>query len=432
MTQYNLDAGSIDEIVAGVSDIAPVWSGMPVGFDLFTSGEHQYAAFYDPDRRMVVAQRNIGALAWTFAVLPEQLGWDSHNSVAIAVDSEGLLHLSGNMHGGPLVYFRSVEPHNPATLVRIDGMIRDREDSVTYPAFFRDSGGDLLFAYRDGYSGNGNQIFNRYDSTRRTWMRLLEEDLTDGEGMRNAYLCGPICGPDGYYHIAWTWRETPHCETNHDLLYARSKNLLDWRTSDGAALDLPIRLSTAEVVDSIPEGAGIINGNIKIGFDGLGRTILSYQKHDDDGYTQVYAARLENNAWRIYRTSDWRYRWDFKGVGTIPFEVRVYPVRRDRKGRLVQRYSHDRYGDGIWVLDPQTLIPTSSVDGYRGAPAEVCALESPVIGMQVNVAGDSGRSPVSGARFVLKWESLPENRDQPRDCVPPPSTLRLYELADSG
>jgi hypothetical protein len=36
-----------------------------------------------------------------------------------------------------------------------------------------------------------------------------------------------------------------------------------------------------------------------------------------------------------------------------------------------------------------------------------------------------------GRRWVLRWETLPRNRDLPRDEVPPPTELRVYELPDT-
>jgi hypothetical protein len=32
---------------------------------------------------------------------------------------------------------------------------------------------------------------------------------------------------------------------------------------------------------------------------------------------------------------------------------------------------------------------------------------------------------------MLRWESLPRNRDRPRESAPPPSELRLFELPDA-
>ena len=93
----------------------------------------------------------------------------------------------------------------------------DYEERVTYPSLLKLRDGSIYMMYRHGGSGNGNEIFNRYDAQSRTWKRLLDRPLTDGRGKMNAYILGPHPGPDGYYHISWVWRDTPDCCTNHDL-----------------------------------------------------------------------------------------------------------------------------------------------------------------------------------------------------------------------
>ncbi len=91
-------------------DIAPVWPAHPVGLCLLTGGGKQFAAFYDAERRMTVAEWSLKSRKWTLHVLPETLGWDSHNYVTMAANRDGYLHLSGNMHGHPLKYFRTAKP----------------------------------------------------------------------------------------------------------------------------------------------------------------------------------------------------------------------------------------------------------------------------------------------------------------------------------
>ncbi|MCA9434001.1 MAG: BNR-4 repeat-containing protein, partial [Candidatus Omnitrophica bacterium] len=93
-------------------------------------------------------------------------------------------------------------------------------------------------------------------------------------------------GPDGVYHLCWVWRDTPDCETNHTLSYARSSDLVHWENSDETPIKLPMTLETAEVVDPVPPGGGILNGNTKIGFDHEGRAVISYHKNDEEGNTQ--------------------------------------------------------------------------------------------------------------------------------------------------
>jgi hypothetical protein len=49
--------------------------------------------------------------------------------------------------------------------------------------------------------------------------------------------------------------------------------------------------------------------------------------------------------------------------------------------------------------------------------------------MQVRWAEDLGSSAEPGIRYVLRWETLPHNRDRPRTGpLPMPGVLRLYKL----
>ena len=84
-------------------------SGRPIrsASRLLTHGKQQLVAFYDQERRMTIASRRLDEDHWQLARLPSTLGWDSHNFVTMAVDSAGQIHVCGNMHCVPLIYFRT-------------------------------------------------------------------------------------------------------------------------------------------------------------------------------------------------------------------------------------------------------------------------------------------------------------------------------------
>lgn len=419
-------------IIEDSLDVMPVWSGHPVGFTLLTQSPRQYVAFYDAERRMTVGVRTLDAANWQFARLPETVGWDSHNSVTMTIDDDGYIHLSGNMHCVPLIYFRTARPHDISSFQRIPSMVGSNEQRCTYPHFLRGADGQLMFTYRDGSSGNGDQIYNAYDLETKTWRRFLDQPLTAGEGKRNAYAHGPKRGPDGFFHLCWVWRDTPDCATNHDLSYARSRDLIHWETSDGSPLDLPITLETGEIVDPVPAGGGIINGNTILGFDSQERLVISYHKFDEEGNTQIYNARREEDGWKIYETSQWDYRWEFKGGGAIPFEIRMSGIRVESDGKLSQSYSHPKHGSGQWLLDEATLKPVGELPRRLSYPPFLSRVESKFPGMQVRWGGDSGGSGEKGVRYVLRWETLPAHRDRPREGeTPQPVMMRLYKLRES-
>jgi len=411
-------------------DIARVPSWFPVGFSLLTKGNRQYVAYYDAEHRMTVASRTLDSRVWEYHVLPSKIGWDSHNYVTMAIDDDGYIHLSGNMHCDKLLYFRTARPWDTSSFEKVDEMTGRNESRCTYPQFMRGADNELIFHYRAGRSGSGNEIYNVYDPASKTWRRLLDTPLTDGEGTVNAYFHGPLLGPDRYFHLCWMWRDHGGCETNHDISYARSKDLVHWETVDGTAIALPITLDTQGViVDPMPIEAGLINMGHCVGFDALNRPIITYHKYDEAGNSQIYNARWENGDWKIYQTSDWSYRWEFSGGGAIPCEIRGGPVRPLADGSLSQSYNRTKFGSGVWKLDPETLKPIGQAESASPMPSELKKLESDFPGMRLVVQGDSGRSDEPGVRYVIRWETLPPNRDRPRKKpLPEPSMLRLYKL----
>jgi hypothetical protein len=411
--------------ISRILDICPVWSGHPVGFALLTQNARQFVAFYDAERRMTVAARNLDSDRWTTVHLPSSLVWDSHNYIALVADDEGYLHLSGNMHAIPLVYFRTTRPWDINSFEKVEHMVGTDEARCTYPMFFRDPDNDLIFTYRDGVSGNGNQIYNKYYVKSKTWQRLLDKPLTSNEGHVSAYLQGPLRGPDGWFHLIWVWRNTGDCATNHDLSYARSRDLVHWETSFGKPLALPMTTKTAEVIDPVPVHGGIINGSAHLGWDSKKRTVITYHKFDDKGLTQAYAARLEDGHWKFYLLSDWTYRWDFQGGGSIPFEITLGALHPTAPGELQMDYRHIKHGSGTWRIDEQTMKVIGQAKRERLLPASLDKVESDFPGMSVKMQ----TSPGKDVTYVLRWETLGPNRDRPREGpLPGPSMLRLYEI----
>jgi hypothetical protein len=392
----------------------------------------QFSAFYDDQRHMTVASRKLTDDNWQFVRLPSSVVWDSHNYIAMTIDDDGYIHISGNMHVVPLVYFRTRKPLDITTFAPAP-MVGQDETHVTYPDFFRGPGGELLFGYRDGHSGDGNQIYNVYDLKTQTWRRLLDRPLTDGQGHRNAYLTEPVKGPDGYWHIAWVWRESYMAETCHDPSYARSRDLVHWENSAGQPLTLPITLESGDVVDPVPQKGGIVNGLVKLGFDNQNKPLISYSKYDASGNTQIYIARRQAAGWQIYQVTDWKWRWDFGGGGSIPFALGISGVQVQPDGRLGLSYSSADHGSANWILDPATFKPVGTFSSGIGLPPELSKVTSTFPGMRVMRQWDTGDDTEKGVRYMLRWETLGPNRDQPRTGpLPDPSLLRLYKLRDPG
>ena len=418
-------------IKVSIINVAPVWAAHPVGFALLTHGDQQFVAFYDAQRRMTLAQRTLGSTKWKLKSLPSTLGWDSHNSVTMALDSKNYLHVSGNMHAVPLIYFRGSKPLDIDSLVPVSHMTGQNEQSVTYPRFLTGVSGELLFSYRDGKSGDGNNLFNVYNAATRMWSRLLESPLMDGLGTMNAYMNGPSKGPDGYYHVSWVWRDSPDASTCHDLSYMRSRDLIHWETIDGKPLALPITIKDKEtLVDPIPIHGGILNGMGQVGFDRNKHPVLSYLKYDSNGNSQLYLAHLVNGSWISFQASEWKKRFEFNGGGSLPNMGIAVGAVAWRNNQLTIPLTTASSGRTIWILDSKTMkmIGVLAPDARELAFKRLETVESTLPQMQVKWSGDLGAAS-HGEVYRLRWEAMPPNYDKPRDPPWPKSMLRVVELA---
>ena len=414
-----------------------MWSGHRVSPALLTRGNQQFVAYYDANRQMTVAHRRIGT-PWRYFKLDSWLGWDSHNYVTIELDKIGHLHVLGNMHNDPIEYFRTTQPLQVRSLERVDIMANpELEQNMTYPIFLKDKDGELIAKYRDGGSGNGNEIYNIYDTTTKTWSRLHSNQFLDGEGLRSAYFEGPILGPDGNFHLIWVWRDTPDASSNNSLSYARSPDLVDWTDSNGEAISLPIKHSTAEIVDPVPPKGGMINNNVKIGFDHDNRPVISYHKYDDEGNTQMYVARKTDAQWNIQQISEWDgFRWDFGGGGSLGrFLIKPYaPVIHDEDSLAVMVRKDDQILQ--FILDTNTL-DTRRVEDTELYPTKIkevttasnrLMFDSSDLPFEHRVFNGAGDLSKNGGKYYLSLHSQPSNRDRAHTIIAKPSVLLLHEV----
>jgi len=424
--------------------VGKAWMAHGGRFALWTEGEHQYVVYYNSDRRTVAAQRLLSENKWTEIVLPSKLdraprcgkdvsstiaSFDAHNSIAMAVDSAGYIHVTMNHHVNRLTYFRSTKAYDITTLVQVDAMVGDgsqQEGRVTYPKFMKAPNGELLVHYRHGNSGSGYEVYNVWDVKSQTWSRFLDEPLISGEGYRNAYQVGPTLGPDGWYHMGWVWRNDGRAETSHSPSYARSRDLINWETVAGDPLTLPIKFGDMGTrIDPIPIKSGIINGGLQLGFDSKNGLVATYHKFDEDGMTEVYAARFKDGAWDRHKVSDWNYRWEFKGGGTLSFMLGIKSARPYGNGELAMNYYHKKAGNGILIFDESTFELIRTEQPVPSHPAELDVVQSDFPGMAVYFEGDSG-DPSSG--YKLRWECLAHGKDHRRPVTDKPIDLTLHKI----
>lgn len=354
--------------------VAEGWAANQVNAVIFrrnsltTHGGTQYTAFYDADARVVLAKRKLGTTRWEVRRTAHTGdARDAHKSISIAVDGEGFLHVAWNLHDTPLQYCRSLRP-SALELARETPMLGDREGRATYPEFYNLPGGDLLFAYRDGASGSGNLILNRYDAKARRWSRL-QQNLVSGEGRRNAYWQVTV-DPRGVIHLSWVWRETPDVATNHDLCYAKSADGgRTWRKSSGERYQLPITAASAEYVLRVPQGSELIN-QTSIAADARGRPyVATYWRPEGTDVPQYQLVYRDGARWRASQVTRRTTAFSLSGRGTrrIPVSrpqvvvdsrrgrTRVFVLFRDeeRGGRVSAAVCND-LRKGVWAVKDLT------------------------------------------------------------------------------
>lgn len=275
----------------------------------------QYAAFYDENSRVVIAKRKLGSTDWTIkATSLTGNTADAHNSISIAVDGRGVVHLSWNNHNTPLKYARA---NAPGSLEFEEAKIigDEFERRATYPEFYNLPNGGLLFLYRDGASGSGSLVLNRYDLKPTRWSRV-QSDLIDGENKRNAYPQTTV-DARGTIHISWVWRESPDVATNHDLCYARSRDGgKTWERSNGQKYELPITAATAEYIWRIPQNNELIN-QTSMAADAEGNPyIATYWRGRDSNIPQYRLVYFDGAKWQTSQIGERRTPFTLSGGGT--------------------------------------------------------------------------------------------------------------------
>jgi hypothetical protein len=435
--------GSITTAESGASitpreiDIGPAWTGTRVGFGSVLKDAVAFIAYYDENRVFVVARIDLrtgtverSSLGSIFA------GWDSHNETAIAIDSHDLLHVVGNMHATPLVYFRGTEPLSIQNMIRAK-MTGIDEAHVSYPQFFSFKDGPLAFAYRSGVSGDGLWYINVLDS--ENWHHISNPIFTNcaginkncGENTVSAYPSDFDHQSGNFFNLAIVWRTTPDVETNYRLSFARTIELFNWFATTGKPIPLPMAPDTTELVDSVGPDHGLVN-NAQVATDTSGLPIIVYTKYVDDGRNGIFAAHpIDRGGWLIKLLATSKNRTEVRGRGslTLPRFAFVGPSASELTVNFPNESSRtvDFNPTSLTLIKnarqqedgPNVVYPTTRTEN----------LVDPII---------SGSAPhrAGQSRFdvTFRWATQGLNSDLPRECSvsaplacsPPATMLKAY------
>jgi hypothetical protein len=282
---------------------------------LVTHNNTQYIAFYNQQGKLVLGKRKIGSTQWELKETPYSGNIrDAHNSISIMVDGKGYLHISWDHHNQQLNYCKSIAPGSLELTAKIP-MTGSHENKVTYPEFYRLPNGNLLFFYRDGASGNGNLMLNRYEVKTGKWEQV-QNGWISGEGQRNAYW-QVTTDALGTIHISWVWRETGDVATNHDMGYARSRDGgKTWEKSTGEKYSLPITEATAEYACRIPQKSELINSTSMSADDAGHPYIVTYWREEGATIPQYHLVYNDGKTWHVKQLSDRKTPFSLSGGGT--------------------------------------------------------------------------------------------------------------------
>ena len=377
---------------SSINAVSFICSGlMTVGNQQFFAyyGRHQTSSTYAYNNTIWIARRTLGANVWQIfrtAFTADDIT-DGHDVVAFGIDGSNYLHLSWGMHNAsPIHYARSTAPVTGTNAIVFGpdlGTMTGTELSVTYPQFLTMPDGDLIFYYRVGASGGGDTWLNRWSLAAQTWtnvnvsggnpLAFLKGNWSSSTNY-NAYPNLPCVDAGGNLFFAWTWRETPAYESNHDLNFAKSLDGgVTWRRFDNSVYDLPISKagengdtnSPAQVIVPIPQNYSLIN-QAGMCLDASNNPVIATWWAPGSGtnnYQRQYMVVFPdaNGVWQTRqvsnRTND--------PPGTMELDGVVRDLGRpvvvcDRQNRLVVLYRDNFGSNGLTVaftppyaLDPQ-------------------------------------------------------------------------------
>jgi len=296
-----------------------------------TFNEVIYYAYIDPSLRGKIVKKDANGIITEQVVIPEVAFNEHHTELSLAIDNEGYIHFVGNMHGEPMVYYRSDNPEDITSWTFYgndveNGGIKGR--NVSYPRFVKSRKGTLFLCYRsqgsltnDGaVAGTRGGAIARYDTETKRWTSLGSLDYCF-TNMHNKEVCGGQeewgevrnqelviwdnsgsgDAPNNFYqgyklrvifdknnrmHLAWNVFKNPVREPSDPagasfganggthVLYAYSDNEGNtWHQANRTTVNLPMTTENAGIVYK-EENTGRFYNFLEITLDDIGNPII--------------------------------------------------------------------------------------------------------------------------------------------------------------
>lgn len=289
---------------------------------LKTYNGRQYYAYWTHAGELVVTARDLPDGGWEQNRTGIEIdARNGHWTPGVGIGPDGHVFLNYNTRDSAIRWRRSTHPEDVSSFgAERMGMTGQNESSATYLEFTRLLDGTLLAGYRDGQSGAGNWMLNRWNPRTEAW-EPAQHPLIDGAwngNEYNSYMWNLVQSDDGTLHYFFCWRETGNVQTNGDLSYARSTDGGEtWEKSDGSQYDLPITYGSAEIVDPIPENSNLINQGWASYDPRNDAPHVAYYRDDEDDVTQVFHASLDDGEWVTEAATDRTTNVHLGGPGVV-------------------------------------------------------------------------------------------------------------------
>ena len=342
----------------------------------------QYAVYYKSTadaptghRHVAIARRQLPAGAWQELEFTDydQTADDGHNIISMGISPiDGTIHLAFDMHGNVLHYRKSVSslatnPGDYSWTASNFGSVQDNLDGtqiaqVTYPRFVITPTNKLLFDYRSGSSGSGQENLYEYDGSTGTWTSLGK--YIDNPNGGNAYINGLTFDKNGRLHVTFTWRDTGDTMTNHDIFYIYSDDYgRTWKNNAGTAVGTT---GTTFVTDQ--------TSGVKIWTIGTNRGLSNQesQNADNQGRIHLLLSHMQSSEpdapdWNTARKKSYFFQY-WRGSDGVWHETMVPNEISKGRGKIAFDSSDNAYA----IVPAMKIYSASAANNWTDwGPAEM-------------------------------------------------------------
>lgn len=268
--------------------------------------QRMFVCFVADNLDIVIAHRVLSVSApWSYSVVDSFNVDDPHNYCSLGIDSLGFVHVAYNHHNSSTLNYKvSSLPYDVSTMLTSSMPVTS--SSISYPQFVRagSSNGVLLFTYRSGVSGNGDQCLNRYDTVMSTWTQVACP-LIDGLSTSSPYMAPPRVDTSGNLHLVWTNRVggifnygiftalyNPTANTFKDGSGLPLTPPFDHTTNQGEVV-VPDSVRVSNVGLNILPNVGVTDNRLIVYLREVGDTWEVFSAHNNDG-TDWTSKQLSN------------------------------------------------------------------------------------------------------------------------------------------